>query len=141
VDTTLAMQIALSPDGRWLAYSGYATGRGEIYVKPFPGGGSVVQVSHDGGTEPRWAHDGRELFYRSGQRLVGVAVAPGPTLSFGATRELFPAAQYRAARNRQEYDVAPDDRHFVMIRYQPGVANVVVYAEHWLSELKARVKR
>jgi hypothetical protein len=141
VDSTLAMQIALSPDARWLAYSGYATGRGEIYVRPFPGAGSVVQVSHDGGTEPRWAHSGRELFYRSGERLMSVAVTSGATISFGATRELFSAAQYRAARNRQEYDVAPDDAHFVMIRFQSGAANPVVYAEHWLSELRAKVKR
>ena len=141
VDSTLAMQVALSPDARWLAYSGYATGRGEVYVRPFPGVGSVVQVSHDGGTEPRWAHSGRELFYRSGQRLMSVAVTPGPTLSFGATRALFSAASYRGARNRQEYDVAPDDKHFVMIRGQSGAVGAVVYAENWLSELKARVKR
>ena len=141
VDSTLAMQVALSRDGRWLAYSGYATGRGEIYVRPFPGVSSAVQVSHDGGTEPRWAHSGRELFYRSGQRLMSVAVAPGPTLSFGATRELFSAAAYRAARNRQQYDVARDDRHFVMIRGVSGAASPIVYAENWLSELRAKVKR
>jgi hypothetical protein len=72
---------------------------------------------------------------------MSVAVAPGQTLSFGATRELFSAAQYRSARNRQEYDVAPDDRHFVMIRSQPVSANPVVFVENWFSELRAKVKR
>ena len=50
-------------------------------------------------------------------------------------------AGYRTARNRQEYDIAPDDRRFVMIRNQAGGANAVVYVENWFSELKAKVKR
>jgi Tol biopolymer transport system component len=141
VDSTLSMQIALSPDGRWLAYSGYATGKGEIYVAPFPGVTPVRQLSHDGGTEPRWAHSGRELFYKSGTRFMALTVGPGPTLTLGSPRQLFSVAAYRSARNRQEYDVTPDDRRFVMIRNQPGGAGAVVYVENWFSELKAKVKR
>jgi Tol biopolymer transport system component len=141
VDSTLSLQIALSPDGRWLAYSGWSTGRGEIYVAPFPGMTPTRQLSHDGGAEPRWAHSGRELFYKSGTRFMAVPVSPGPTLTVGSPRELFSSAAYRTARNRQEYDVTPDDRRFVMIRNQPGSANAVVYVENWLSELKAKVKR
>jgi hypothetical protein len=99
------------------------------------------QLSHDGGAEPRWAHSGRELFYKSGTRFMAVPVSPGPTLTVGSPRELFSTAAYRTARNRQEYDVTPDDRRFVMIRNQPGVASAVVYVENWFSELKAKVKR
>jgi serine/threonine-protein kinase len=141
VDSTLSLQIALSPDGRWLAYSGWATGRGEIYVAPFPGVTPIRQLSHEGGTEPRWAHSGRELFYKSGTRFMAVPVSPGPALTVGSPRELFSLAAYRAARNRQEYDVAPDDRRFVMIHNQPGGASALVYVENWLPELKAKVKR
>jgi serine/threonine-protein kinase len=141
VDSTLSMQIALSPDGRWLAWTGYATGHAEIYVAPFPGVTLVRQVSHDGGTEPRWARGGRELFYKSGSRFIAVAVAPGPSLSLGSPRQLFSVAPYRSARNRQEYDVAPDGRHFVMIRSQAGSANDVVYVENWFRELMAKVQR
>ena len=141
VDSTLSLQIALSPDGRWLAYSGWASGRGEIYVAPFPGVTPIRQLSHDGGTEPRWAHSGRELFYKSGTHFMAVSVSLGPTLIVGSPRELFSVAGYRTARNRQEYDIAPDDRRFVMIRNQAGGANAVVYVENWFSELKAKVKR
>jgi serine/threonine-protein kinase len=141
VDSTLSMQIALSRDGRWLAWTGYANGRAEIYVAPFPSMSPIRQVSHEGGTEPRWAHSGRELFYKSGTRFMDVSFTIGPALTVGSTRTLFPVTGYRSARNRQEYDVAPDDRHFVMIRNQPGSSNAVVYAEGWFSELKAKVKR
>jgi eukaryotic-like serine/threonine-protein kinase len=141
VDTSISYQIALSPDGRWLAYCGYATGRAEIYVAPFPGMRPTRLVSRDGGSEPRWAHSGRELFYRSGSRFMAVPLTPGPALTLSTPRELFSAATYRAARNRQEYDVAPDDRHFVMIRDVPGSANVVMYVENWFPELGAKLQR
>jgi len=52
-----------SPDGRWVAYTSNASGRNEIYVRPFPGSGEAVQVSASGGSQPRWRRDGHELFY------------------------------------------------------------------------------
>jgi serine/threonine-protein kinase len=129
-------EIALSPDGGWLAYQG-ASG---IEVAPFPALAPTRVVSHGGGTEPRWAGDGRTLFYRSGDRLMAVPITPGSTLQFGSPRALFSMAGYRAARNRQEYDVAPDGQHFVMIRNLPNTSSTVVYVENWFPELLAKVK-
>ena len=54
-----------SPDGRWLAYISDESGRFEIYVQPYPGPGGKWQISTEGGTEPVWNPNGRELFYRS----------------------------------------------------------------------------
>ena len=66
---------------------------------------------------------------------------PGPSFNPGAPRPLFSLAGYRRARNRQQYDVAPDDR-FVMIRETGRSASRgVVYAENWFAELRARVNR
>jgi len=141
VDSTETLQIALSPDGRWIAYTGDATGRREIYVAPFPGITSPRLVSRNGGIEPRWAHSGRELFYKSGDGFMSVAITPGSTLTLGSPRRLFSVAPYRLARNRQQYDVAPDDRHFVMIRDLAGSARDLVYVENWFPELLAKVKR
>jgi Tol biopolymer transport system component len=134
-------EIALSPDGRSIAYTGDATGQYEIYVAPFPDVSATRLVSNGGGIEPRWSHSGRELFYKSGDRLMAVAVTPGRTLTLGSPRPLFSLAGYRSARNRQEYDVAPDDRHFVMIRNPVGSAGELVYVENWFPELLAKVKR
>ncbi|MFT5431312.1 MAG: DNA-binding SARP family transcriptional activator, partial [Myxococcota bacterium] len=74
---------ALSPDGRWLAYASEETGRGEVFVIPFPNSDAARwSVSPDGGTEPQWSHSGREIFYRSlRDELVAVEVQTTPTFA------------------------------------------------------------
>jgi len=141
IDRSISTLLSLSPDGRWLAYGSDATGRREVYVTPFPAGTSTQLVSREGGSEPRWGHSGRELFFKSGNQLMVVDVAPGPTFVASTPRPLFSLSGYRSARNRQQYDVAPDDKHFVMIRERNSDAPTnVVYVENWFEELKARVK-
>jgi serine/threonine-protein kinase len=141
VDKSNTLQIALSPDARWLAYASDATGRYEVNVASFPDARSRRMVSRDGGSEPRWARSGRELFFKSGGRLMSVAVPPGPVFAPGIPRPLFSVAGYYAARNRPQYDVAPDGRRFVMIRELGGSEpRELVYGENWFAELKARLK-
>jgi eukaryotic-like serine/threonine-protein kinase len=134
-------QIALSPDGRWLAYSDVGTGVRDIYVVAFPSMSSPRLVSREGGSEPRWSPDSRELFYKSDDMLMSVAIMPGEGVVAGMPRRLFSVAPYRSARNRQQYDVAPDGQHFVMIRDVAGGARDVVYVENWFPELLAKVRR
>ena len=74
---------SFSPDGRYLAYSSDPSGRFEIYVSPYPGPGGVTQVSAEGGTNPLWSRDGRELFYQNGTKMMAVKVATQPSLSVG----------------------------------------------------------
>jgi len=111
----------LSPDGHWLAYVSNASGREEVLVQPFPGPGRRFQVSLEGGLEPRWAHSGRELFYRDRTgNLVGVEVRTGATFAVGSRRILFPATGYLNDRNSILYDVAPDDQRFLFIQPVSG---------------------
>ncbi|HXI21789.1 MAG TPA: hypothetical protein VNH46_11915, partial [Gemmatimonadales bacterium] len=141
-DDEATFNISLSPDGHWIAYTSERTGRpDQVFVAPFPEGTSPRQVSRDGGSEPRWAHNGRELFYKSGGQLMAVPVSGGPTLSLGSPRPLFSVAPYRWASNRPQYDVAPDDRHFVMIKDLPRGAEDVIYVENWFPELRARMRQ
>ena len=142
VDPENTLQLALSPDGRWLAYSSNESGGDyEIYVASFPDMASKHQVSTGGGNEARWAPNGRELFYKGRGWLMASAVPPGPTFTPGTPRRLFPLAGYHSARNRAQYDVGPDGR-FLMIR-EPGGARGkrVVYAEGWLAELRGKLAR
>jgi eukaryotic-like serine/threonine-protein kinase len=139
---------ALSPDGRWLAYTSSTTGRFEIYVRPFPDAqNGLTQVSSDGGTEPQWAHDGKSLFYRNGAgEMIAVDVTPGPTFTAGAHHPLFNASAYAANFQTRLYAVTPDDRHFIMVRLEaPGgtsgaAAPRLVLVRNWLSELRAKLK-
>ena len=141
VDTTSQVQIALSPDERWLAYASSETGRTEVWVSSFPDAKIRRLVSRDGGTEPRWSRSGRELFYETGGNLVSVRVPPGPSFDPSPPQVLFSLTGYRRARNRQQYDVAADDARFLMIS-EPKAPPVptLIYAEHWLSELQRRMQ-
>jgi len=142
-DPAISTQLAISPDGRWLAWTGNPTGQREIYVAPFPDMSYTRVVSLDGGTEPRWARNGRELFYKSQGQLMVVPVAASESgLQFGSPRPLFSVRPYRSARNRPEYDVAPDGQYFLMIRDVQGEGGrEVFYVENWFAELKAKVGR
>ena len=139
----LVSTIALSPDGRWLAYhTNESAMQYEVYVTPFPEARTRFQVSRGGGTEPRWSRDGHELYFESGGSLKMVRVPPGPMFNPSNPTTLFSLAGYRRARNRQQYDVSPDGQRFLMIREQSGTANRgVVYVENWLTELRAKVKQ
>jgi len=139
----LAYNIALSPDGRWLAYTANETdGLINVFVTSFPDARTKFVVSRGGGTEPRWSRNGRELFFESGGQLKVVDVPAGPTFSPGNPRTLFSLAGYRRARNRQQYDVSPDGTRFLMIRERGATTTPgVVYVENWLTELRAKVKK
>jgi serine/threonine-protein kinase len=142
VDPGQSTSVALSPDGRWLAYSSDdgSGARYDLYVAPFPSMTPRRLVSRDGGIEPRWSRTGRELFFKSGGHMMAIEVGAGATLDVSDPRALFPLAGYRTARNRQQYDVAPDGR-FLMIRDpRPGEAAPVVYAPGWLAELRAALR-
>jgi Tol biopolymer transport system component len=135
---------ALSPDGRWLAYESDESGTNEVYVRPFPDVGSGRwQVSLSGGNSPLWAHSGRELFYVNGrQEMVSVEVRPGTTFTVGEPRVLFAATSYNISPTYALYDVAPDDRHFLMVRGVAAEAQTeLILTENWFEELRARVHR
>src|SRR5262249_25136480 len=70
-----------SPDGKWVAYTSDASKRDEVYVQSFPAGGNEIQISSNGGSQPRWRKDGKELFYLTpDNKLMTVAVKIGPAL-------------------------------------------------------------
>jgi eukaryotic-like serine/threonine-protein kinase len=96
-----------SPDGRWLAYSSDESGRHEIYATSFPKPSGKWPVSSGGGTQPRWRHDGTELFYLAPDRTVtSVRVGAGSTFEVGAATPLF---QIRGT----SYAPSADGRRFV----------------------------
>jgi len=134
-----------SPDGRWLVYSSNETGRGEIYVVPFPNAGSAKwPISTGGGSEPRWSHHGAEIFYRDGSgNMVSVPVKTAPTFSFGAPKTLFPARQFVSSLGQhRQYDVSPDDRRFMMIRAVGSpVPDKLVVVSSWFEELNATSRK
>jgi Tol biopolymer transport system component len=135
---------ALSPDHRWIAYSSTESGPSQIFVRPFPDASSAKwQVSTKGGTEPLWAHSGRELFYRDGDnQLVSVATPPGTTFTYGEQKTLFSAiGTVPADAGHRMYDISPDDKRFLMIRTQSAADLLVplIVVDNFLTELRQKV--
>jgi Tol biopolymer transport system component len=127
----------LSPDDRWLAYVSNESGRDEVYVRTFPGSGGRTQVSTDGGMEPMWSRDGRELFYRNGYKMMAVSVSTDPELALGKPTLLF-EKPYATLRQIPNYDVAADGR-FVMVGIPPYEATRLHIVLNWPEELKRLV--
>jgi len=131
---------AFSPDGRWLAYVSDDSGRPEIYVQPFPGPGAKYSISTDGGSEPVWARNGRELFFRDGNRMMVVQVNTQPGFSAARPRLLF-VESFAGNPSRVNYDVSPDGQHFVMLKpgEQEQAVSQIMVIQNWFEELKRRV--
>jgi Tol biopolymer transport system component len=125
-----------SPDGRLILYVSNESGRMEIYLQPYPGPGAKTQISADGGSQPRWRRDGREIFYRNGPKMMAVTVSTGERPTVGKPALLFEKDySYSQGITIPSYDVTPDG-HFVMVKTEPPKLNVVL---NWFEELKQKV--
>ncbi|HKV03999.1 MAG TPA: protein kinase [Candidatus Acidoferrales bacterium] len=131
-----------SPNGRWMAYISDESGRFEIYVQPYPGPGGKWQISTDGGTEPMWNPNGRELFYRSGNKMMAVDITSEPIFAAGKPRMLFEGQYEPTPLTVPNYAVSSDGQRFLMLKpveqeqAAPTQINVVL---NWTEELKRLV--
>ena len=106
-----------SPDGRYVAYVSDESGQWEVYARPFPEGSSQSTVSSNGGTQPRWSRDGKELFYVEGSTLMAVSVSSGATFSVSPASRLFEHANLTdgaGTASYPRYDVSADGRQFIL---------------------------
>ena len=105
-----------SPDGHWLAYASNASGRQEIYVRPYPiVQGTERRVSEGGGAGPVWAPDGSALYYRGAKSLMVASTPLGPGFVPGRPRALFSTERFRFSGNASAFDIHPDGKRFVMV--------------------------
>jgi hypothetical protein len=123
-----------SANGRHVAYQSDETGRFEIYVATFPGTGSRWQVSQNGGVEPRWSRDGKELFYFApDNRLTAAQMnTDGTSIDVGVIQPLF---QARALGFTYRYDVANDGKRFLVVGGLPQDLSPITILTNWTAEL------
>ena len=138
---------ALSPDGRWLAYTSDESGQQEVYVRPFPDvSAGRWLVSNGGGITPLWAHSGRELFFlaRDGL-LVAAQVETTPSFRVTETERLFELPPFTSVGLPTGwYDVTTDDQRFLMARVPQAVDGErdvpqLILVKNFFEELKERV--
>jgi eukaryotic-like serine/threonine-protein kinase len=115
---------AVSPDGRWLAFTSNQSGPDQVYLRRLEGGSEQVQVSLNGGTEALWGPDGHELFFRSNAsesaELMVATIQTSPALAVTSRRSLFSVADIGTASPHTNYDISPDGKTFVMVRLNPA---------------------
>jgi serine/threonine-protein kinase len=122
--------VGASPDGRWISFVSDQSGREEVYVRDLAGERDQVLVSLDGGTEPVWGPDGRELFYRETRQadpyLIAAGIGTTPDLRVTARKRLFPIGDIVGTGPHANYDISPDGKRFVMVRRSPAARIMVI---------------
>jgi len=137
-------QAKFSPDGHWVVYASNESGTREIYVQPFPvSTGGKWPVSNGGGSQPRWSHDGKELFYFTPDNtLMAVSVTTnGETFQPGVPKALFRATVLGGTGGGPtiswRYDVSPDGQRFLInTAIEEATAAPVTMVLNWQSAIK-----
>jgi serine/threonine-protein kinase len=126
-----------SPNGRWIAYVSYESGKGEIYLQEYTDGGRKEPVSAGGGMNPGWSRDGRELFYIAGKSMMVVEVTTEPDFGLSAPKPLFEMSDDTVTFGNlgASYDVSEDGR-FLMIEKVADAEIQLVCVQNWFEELK-----
>jgi serine/threonine-protein kinase len=133
---------SLSPDGRWLAYTSNETGTAQVFVRPFPDvQQGKWQISTDGGVDPVWSGDGRELFFRSssGAVILSADMARGPAVAVRRVVSRAPAGtQFEVNGRDRMFEVSADGRRFLVDATMGGdrSGNLVI-VQNFITELRA----
>jgi serine/threonine protein kinase len=134
-------EAQFSPDGRWIAYQSNESGRFEVYVQAFPEPRGKWQVSNEGGTQPRWRRDGRELFYigLDSKLMAAPIIATGGSPQAGRPAPLFPIRIAGGALQglpKQQYAVAPDGRFLINVETGETNSFPITLILHWKAPEK-----
>jgi Tol biopolymer transport system component len=129
-----------SPNGHWMAYDSDQSGNFEVYLSPFPAGGSKWQVSQGGGVQPIWSRDGSKLYFVApgGKLMVASIKEDGSAVTIGTPQELFQVQLQDQGDGGQAYDVAPDGKRFLVDKAEQGASPPLTLVTNWTSMVKSR---
>jgi serine/threonine-protein kinase len=137
-DAEAPHSFSVSPNGKWIAYQSRETNRYEVFIRSFPSGSAKLQLSTDGGDQPKWSPDGRQVVFRS-DKLFREATLDfsGPVPRVVRTDTLF-GSQNAGFRRIDTYGVHPDGKHFVVAR-PVGDGTKLVVVTNWITEVRAKL--
>jgi len=129
-----------SPDVRWVAYMSDESGTQEVYVRRFPGGEGKWRVSTNGGAQPQWRRDGKELFYLApdGKLMTAAIRATVPGFETDAPQVLFNTGIRGTLLDRRNHYVAAGDgrRFLVNISAEDENPAPITVVLNWEATLK-----
>ena len=130
-----------SPDGRYVAYQSDHSGRQEVYVRSFPEGEKELRVSRNGGRQPRWNPNGKELYYVEAASLIAVAVSMNPSFVTGEATRLFETAAFSEGfgSGTANFDVSLDGGQFFLAEpVTDGPQAAIRIVQNWHEEFRGR---
>jgi eukaryotic-like serine/threonine-protein kinase len=131
----------LSPDDNWVAYVSNESGPNDVYLRPYPALDRRWTVSTQGGTQPVWGPNGKEIFYRNGDKMMVVDVTTASEVKLSAPRVLFEQRYaYGAGITIPNYDVTPDGQRFIMVKDEATGSRLNVVL-NWSAELNRLAPR
>ena len=111
----------VSPDGKWLLYVSNESGRMEVYLRPLGGADQKWPVSSEGGLHAIWSRDGKNIYYRSGQQMMVVALTAAPDVRLSAPRVLFEKRfSFGQSITLPNVSLSADGTEFLMVQEMPG---------------------
>ena len=125
----------VSPDGKWVAVTSFATGTPQVFVHSLDGSGGQVPVSTGSGTEPVWSPTGNRLFYRDGEKILAATWEASPRFKVTSRTPLFDDRYLVTPQPHAGYDVSPDGSQFLLLKMVQSSEVIVV--QHLLAELRA----
>ncbi|MGE5176984.1 MAG: protein kinase domain-containing protein [Hyphomicrobiales bacterium] len=133
-------QATVSPGGSLMAYTASGAGPLQVYVTSFPKPGAKWRISTDGGMQPSWRGDGRELYYLTpGQQLMSVSVEPGSPPRFSRPRALFKAPVILRVLTRDVYLPTHDGQKFLMLTpAQKATVGATTVILDWLTRMERK---
>ena len=129
-----------SPDGRFVVYASNESGQFEVYVRSFPDATGKQQISTLGGTQPRWSHDGKEIFYVEQETLMSVRVETTPSFTLDTPQPLFDhPGLFAGTQVSPRYDVSNDGQRFVVRDTAEGAEPIAIHVVlNWYEEFRDR---
>jgi hypothetical protein len=114
-----------------MAYTAKASDRWQVYVRAFRTPSRIWQVSPDGGVQPEWSPDSKELFYLTGERkLMAVRIGDGEGAGVSAPRLLF-SSPVANMHPRGLYSVTADGRRFVFSAAPEKDSELISVLTNW----------
>ena len=131
-------QAAFSPDGKWIAYRSHDAGRVEVFLQPFPPTGAQWQVSANGGGEPSWRRDGKELYFVENNRFFAADIkVTAAGVDHGVPKPMFTAPLTLELR-RSRYVPSADGQRFLAIVNSERQGQQINIVLNWAATLKGR---
>jgi len=131
-------QSAISPDGKWIAYRSSDAGRVEVFIQGFSAGGTRWQISINGGGEPSWRRDGKELYFVRDRQLFSVDINAKPGSIEHSPPKLLFTAPFAVEVRRNRYLPSPDGQRFLVVAQGDQGGRQTHIVLNWRNMLKAR---